>query len=162
MSQTNTNTNNGSGNTNWNQISGRTGRGQGGSGGRGRGGCKGNYGDNVIAKYLFKGKMKDCCVSKMIITEIRHPITQYKKIIDTLPVLYADKNYRYINDVLCTWIDLDKADFTPLYPNIDQWSNTYNVEIKTVNPLRTPDQGTDKRPPVIVVSTRTYIFDANL
>ena len=56
MSQPNTNTKNVSGNTNMNQISGRNGQGQGGSGGKGQGGCGNNYGNNSIAKYMFKGK----------------------------------------------------------------------------------------------------------
>ena len=83
--------------------------------------------------------MNDGCISKLTITETGHRATQYKKTIDTLPVLCADKNYRCIDDVLCNWTNLDKADFTPPYPNVDQWSNTYYVEIKTVNPLRIPD-----------------------
>ena len=115
MSQTNTNTNNGSGNTNRNQISGRGGRGQGGSGGKGRGGRRCDCRNNSIAIYSFKGKMKDGCISKITITETGHRATQYKKIIDTLPVLCADKNCRCINDVLSTWINLDKADLTLPY-----------------------------------------------
>ena len=119
MSQTNINTNNGSGNTNQNQISGRGGRNRGGSGGRGCGSCSNNCGNNSIAKYLFEGKMKDDCISKMTTIETGYQATQYKKIVDTLPVLCADKNYRCIDDVLCTWIDLDEADFTLPYPDAD-------------------------------------------
>mmetsp|Transcript_51994 Transcript_51994/g.58075 ORF Transcript_51994/g.58075 Transcript_51994/m.58075 type:complete len:100 (-) Transcript_51994:52-351(-) len=33
-----------------------------------------------------------------------HRATQYKKIVDTLPVLCADKNYQGIDDVLCNGI----------------------------------------------------------
>ena len=84
--------------------------------------------------------MKDGCISKMTITETGYQATQCKNIIDTLPILCVDKNYRCIDDVLCTWIDLDKANFTPPYPNKNQWSNTYDVEIETVNPLGTLDQ----------------------
>ena len=116
MSQTNTNTNNGSDNTNQNQISRRGGQGHGGSGGRG---CGNNRRNNSIAKYLFEGKNKDGCISKMTITETGHQVIQYKKILDCLPVLYADKNYSCIDNVLFTWIYLYKADFTPLYPNPD-------------------------------------------
>ena len=71
--------------------------------------------------------MKDGCISKMTITESGHQATQCKKTIDTIPVLCADKNYRYIDDVLCTWINLDEANFTPPYQNSGQWSNTYSV-----------------------------------
>ena len=89
MSQTNTNTNNSSSNTNQNQISGRGGRGQ-GSGGRDCGGRSNNYGNNSIAKYLFDRKMKDGRIFKLIITKTRHRATQYKNIIDTLPVFCTE------------------------------------------------------------------------
>ena len=69
----------------------------------------------------------------------------------TLPVLRVNKNYRRINDVLCNWTDLDEAAFLPQYPNPVQWSNTYYVEIKTVNPNANPVQGTDERLPIIVL-----------
>ena len=120
MSQTNTNTNNSSGNTNQNQISGRGGRGQGGP----RGGRHNNCGNNSIAKYSFEGKIKDGCISKLTITKTGHRATQYKKIIDTLPVLCADKNFKCIDDVLCTWNDLPEATFLPPYPDPARWSNT--------------------------------------
>ena len=97
MSQTNTNTNNGPGNTNWNQISGRGGRGRGGSGGQGCGGC-----GKTVAKYSFEGKMKDGPLSKLTITEGGQQATQYKKIIDALPVFCADKGYKFIDDVIQT------------------------------------------------------------
>ena len=45
--------------------------------------------------------MKDGCISKLTITETGHRATQYKKIIDALPVLCADKNYRYIDNIIC-------------------------------------------------------------
>ena len=114
MSQTNTNPNTGSGNTNRKQITGKSGRVRGGSGGRGHinrgddcgGNCGGDFGgncrNNSITKYSFEGKIKDGCISKLSITKTGHQATQYKKIIDTLLVLCIDKNFRYINDVLCT------------------------------------------------------------
>ena len=76
--------------------------------------------NNLIAKYSFEGKMKDGCISKLTITKTGHQATQYKKIIETLPVLCIDKNFRYINDVLCTWTDLEEVTFLPVYPNSDQ------------------------------------------
>ena len=87
---TNTNTNTGAGNTNQNYNAGRGGRGQGGSGDRGRGGC-GNDCRNTVAKYSFEGKMKDGLLSKLTITKGGQQATQYKKIIDALPVFCADK-----------------------------------------------------------------------
>ena len=102
--------------------------------------------------------MKDGCIPKMTITETGHRATQYKKIIDTLLVLCADKNYRYIDDALCTWINLDKADFAPSYPNPAQCSNTHDVEIKTVHQLAAPIIGTDERPVIIVVEQRTHVL----
>ena len=43
----------------------------------------------------FKEK-RDSLNSKLIIIEPGHQITKYKKIIDTLPILCADKNYQGI------------------------------------------------------------------
>ena len=80
--------------------------------------CGGGHGgdcrNNSIAKYLFEGKMKDGCISKLTITKTGHQATQYKKIIDTLPVLCVDKNFRYTNDILCTWTNLQEATFLRL------------------------------------------------
>ena len=61
--------------------------------------------------------MKDVPISKLIITKTGHRPTQYKKIVDTLPILCVDKNYQDIDDVFCNGIDLVKADFTPTYPD---------------------------------------------
>ena len=56
--------------------------------------CCNNRGNNSIANtYSFEGKMKDSPISKLIITKTGHRSTQYKKIVDTLPVLCVDKNY---------------------------------------------------------------------
>ena len=78
--------------------------------------------------------MKDGRISKLIITDTGHRPTQYKKIIDTLPILCADKNYQGINDVIRNGIDLVEADFKPPYSDIDWWSFNHHVEIRTVNP----------------------------
>ena len=99
MSQTNTNTNTGAGNTNRNHNAGRGGRGRGGSGGRGRGG-RGNDCGKTVAKYSFEGKMKDGPFCKLTITEGGQRATQYKKILDALPVFCADKGYKFIDDVI--------------------------------------------------------------
>ena len=98
MSQTNTNTNNGQ---NRNQNSGRGGRGRGGPGGK----CRNDRAIKLIAKYTFEGKMKDSPISKLLVTETGHRPTQYKKIVDTLPVLCADKNYQGLDDVIRNGID---------------------------------------------------------
>ena len=90
MSQTNTNTNTGGGNTNCNHNTGRGGWDRGGSGGQGHGDCGNNCG-KTVAKYSFEGKMKDGPLSKLTITKGGQQATQYKKILDALPVFCADK-----------------------------------------------------------------------
>ena len=100
MSQTNTNT--GGGNTNHNQNAARGGRGQGGYGDRGRGGRTNYCRNSSIAKYSFEGEMKDCCLFKLTITECTHLATQYKKIINALLVLCADKGSQFFDDATCT------------------------------------------------------------
>ena len=110
---------------------------------------------------MFEGKIKDGCISKLTITENEHQATQYKKIIDILPVLCTNKNYRFIDDVLCTWTNVIEADFTPPYPDSDLWSNSYDVEIKTVDRLVVP-LGNSKLPPIIRLEQKTHVFNANL
>ena len=91
---TNTNTNTGAGNTNRNHNAGRGGRGRGGSGGRGRSG-RGNNHRKTDAKYSFEGKMNNGPISKLTVTKGGQQATQYKKIIDALPVFCADKRSLY-------------------------------------------------------------------
>ena len=155
MSQTNTNTNN---DQNWNQISRRGGRGQGASNGSGRDNCRNGRGNNSTAKYTFEGKMKDGPISKLIITKTGYQPTQYKKIIDTLPVLCADKNYRGIDDVIQTENDLVETDFMTNYPDADQWSTTRHVEIETINPNDAPDAVPGLGPCTVTMTLQTHVF----
>ena len=73
-------------------------------------------------------------MSKFTITEIGRRATQYKKIVDMLPVLCVDKNYKGIDDILCNGINLVKADFIPAYPDAKRWSNTTRVTNLKSNP----------------------------
>ena len=113
MSQTYTHTNNGQ---NWYQNSGRGGRGQ-GPNSSGRGDHRNNRGNKLIAKYSFKGKMKDGSISELTITETGQRPSQFKKIYDVLLVFWADKNYGGLDEVFRTGRDKFKDDFMPAYPN---------------------------------------------
>ena len=64
--------------------------------------------------------MKDGCLSKVIITDSGHRAIQFKNIIAALPVFCADKNYRYINDIICTGTKLREGSFLPAYPDPTQ------------------------------------------
>ena len=161
MFQTNTNTNNDPGNTNWNKISGRSGQGQGGSGGRGRGGHGGNCRNNSIAKYLFEEKMKDGYLSKLTITKSGHRATQFKKIIGALPIFCADKNYRYIDDIICTNTKLTKANFVPSYLVITQWLSMYHVNLGSVNPIVGLNIPSGARPTCTEMIEKSPIFYPN-
>ena len=130
MSQTYTHTNNGQ---NWYQNSGRGGRGQ-GPNSSGRGDHRNNRGNKLIAKYSFKGKMKDGPVSKLTITEAGHRPSQFKKICDVLPVFCADKNFGGLDEVLRTGRDKVKNDVMTAYPETNGWSSTHQVKIASVNP----------------------------
>ena len=79
--------------------------------------------------------MKDGPLSKLTITKGGHRATQYKKIIDALPVFCADKGYRFIGDVIRTNTELQEAVFLTTYPDPVLWSSTYHVQIDAVNPL---------------------------
>ena len=50
----------------------------------------------------------------------------------------------------------------PTYPDAGQWSNTYHVEVVTVDANAQPHVNTGRRPPVIKVQEKTHIFDPNL
>ena len=80
--------------------------------------------------------MKDSPISKLTITKTGHRSTQYKKIVDTLPVLCPDKNYQGTNDVIWTRNNLVETDFMPTYPDTNRWSTTHHVKIRTVNPTK--------------------------
>ena len=105
--------------------------------------------------------MKDGPLSKLTITEGGQQATQYKKILDALPVLAADKGYKYIDNII--WTDIEKtiSDFTPTYPLASQWSDTYYVEVTTVNPTGGRDANGD-RIPIQEMQKRTNIHDPNL
>ena len=83
MSQSNTNTNNGH-----NRNSRRGGWGRGPPNGSGRGECRTNRrtnrGNKSIAKYSFKGKIKDGPISELTITETGHRPSQFKKIYNAI------------------------------------------------------------------------------
>ena len=81
---------------------------------------------------------------------------------DALPVLCADKNYRYIDDIVCTWIEIQEAAFLPAYTDPAQWSATYNVEMKTVDPNAPQDTQTGERPIIISMVQKTHVFNTNL
>ena len=163
MSQTNTNTNTntGAGNTNRNHNAGRGGRGRGGSGGRGRGG-RGNDCGKTVAKYSFEGKMKDGPLSKLTITKGGQQATQYKKIIDALPVFCADKGYTFIGDVIWTNTELLEAAFLPTYPNATLWSSAYHVQVDVVDMSVAVDPLTLCRPLIAKMQRKSHIFDQNM
>ena len=105
--------------------------------------------------------MKDGPLSKLTITEGGQQATQFKKILDALPVSCADKGYKYIDDIIWTDIKKVKSDFMPTYPLASQWSNTYHVEVDTVD----PDGQLDANDNHIIVKTlqkRTNVHDPSL
>ena len=106
--------------------------------------------------------MKDGLISKLLITETGHRPTQFKKITDTLPVLYTDKNFWGFNEDLLTGRDLVETDCMPIYPDATQLSNTHQMEIQTVNPTANVVPNTGLRPPITIVVQKSHVFDANL
>ena len=105
--------------------------------------------------------MKDGPLSKITITKGEQRAIQYKKIIYALPVFCADKECRFIDNVICTNTELLEAVFLPTYPDSTLWSSTYHVQINVVNPTAAPDlQGT------CVLRTemqqKSHVFDPNL
>ena len=87
--------------------------------------------------------MKDGPLSKLTITKGGQRATQYKMILDALPVFCADKGYKYIDDIIRTDIEKKISDFTPTYLLASQWSDTYYVEVATVDPTGARDANGD-------------------
>ena len=160
MSQTN-NTNTGAGNNNRNNNARRGGRGQGGSGGRGRGGRGNDRGNNTIARYSFEGKMKEGPLFKLTITKGGQQTTQYKKIIDAIPVLCADKGFRYIDEIICTNKEEVESTFLPAYPDANQWFYNHEVYVEVVDKSKTV--GKDGLHPMeSIMTNKTIITNSNL
>ena len=116
----------------------------------------------MIAKYAFKGKMKEGSISKLIVTKTGHIPTQYKKIIDTLPVLCADKNFQGLNEVIRIEHDLVETNFIPTFPNTTQLSTTHHVQVSTIILNDLPDALTGGRPLHFEVMRQTHVFETNL
>ena len=94
--------------------------------------------------------MKDGPISKLIITKNGYWPTQYKKIVDTLPVLCTNKNHRGIDDAIWTRNDLVEMNFILTYPNANQWPTTHHVEVRAINPTD-PAAIDGSRPPTITM-----------
>ena len=160
MSQTNTNT--GDGNVNQNHNTGKGGQSQGGSCGQGHGDCNGDHGKSSIANYSLEGKMKVGYLSKLIIIKSGHQATKYHNFIDALPGFCTYKNYKYINDIICTKTKLTEAIFLPVYPFTTQWSFKYYVNIGSVNPIVGLDIPSGARPTYTEMVEKSFLFNSNL
>ena len=82
--------------------------------------------------------MKDGCLSKLTISESSNRAIQYKKIVDALPVYCGDKQYQYIDDIICKNTKLLESAFLPPYLVATQWSTTYHIKIETVDMTSPP------------------------
>ena len=105
--------------------------------------------------------MKDGPLSKLTITKGGQRATQYKKIIDALPVFCADKGYKFINDIIWTNTKRLQKSFLLTYPDTGRWLNTYHVEIKTVDPQGALDAN-GNRITILETQLRTNVFNPNL
>ena len=71
--------------------------------------------------------MNDGPLSKLTITKGGQRATQYKKIIDALPIFCTDKGYKFIGDIIWTNTKVLQAAFLPTYQDLALWSSTYHV-----------------------------------
>ena len=90
-------------------------------------------------------------IFKLLTTKTSHRPTQYKKIIDTLPLLCADKNYQCIDDVIQKEMDQVEADFMPTYPDATRWSNIHHVEIVIIDLSVAADANTGLCSPIVTL-----------
>ena len=114
---TNTNTNTGAGNINQSHNTGSGGREQAVSSSQGRSGRGNDCRNSTIARYSFDWKMKDGLLFKRTITEGGQRPTQYKKIIDALPVICTEKGYRFIDNLICMNAKLLETTIIQTYPD---------------------------------------------
>ena len=105
--------------------------------------------------------MKDGPLSKLKITKGGQRATQYKNIIDALPVFCADKGYKFINDVIWTNTELLEVAFLPTYPNATLWSSTYHIQVDVVGTAAVPDANS-VRPLITEIQWKSHVFDLNL
>ena len=105
--------------------------------------------------------MIDGTIYNLIITKTGHRATQYKKIVDTLPVLFTDKNYQGLDEVVWTRNDLVDANFMPLYLDAIQWPTTHHVQVSTFNLLDVPAANSSRLPRFETLE-QTHVFDTNL
>ena len=106
--------------------------------------------------------MKVGPLSKLTITKSGQQATQYKKIIDALPVFCAYKGCKFINDIIWTGTERLRASFLPTDPVAGRWSNTYHVEVVTVDANSQPDALTRRCPEVVSLQEKTHVFNPNL
>ena len=160
MSQTNTNT--GDGNTNQYQEDRRGGQSQGGSWDRYRSNYNDNCRNNSIANYSFEGKLIDSCHFNLTVTTSRYWLTQLKKILDAIPSLCWDKNYKYTNDIISTNTKPTQSYFLSAYPVRTQQLSTHHVNLRSVDPIIGLDTPSGFRLIDIEMVENPPIFNPNL
>ena len=104
--------------------------------------------------------MKEGPLFKLTITKGGQRTTQYKKIIDALPVLCADKGFRYVGKIICTEMELVEATFVPSYPDTTKWSSDHEVYDKVVDRSQLPVAGL--HPMMSILTKKTIITNSNL
>ena len=106
--------------------------------------------------------MKNGSLAKLTITKGGQRATQYKKIMDALPVFCADKGYKFIDDAIWTNTELLKAEFLLAYPDQALWSSTYHVQTDVVDATAPVDKQTLRRPLISEMQQKSKVFNPNL
>ena len=104
--------------------------------------------------------MKEGTLFKLTITKGRQRTTQYKKIIDALPVLCADKGFRYVREIICTEMELVESTFVPSYPDATKWSLDHEVYVEVVDKNQPPVKGLHQT--MSILTKKTIITNSNL
>ena len=77
-------------------------------------------------------------------------------------MLWVDKNYPGLDEVLCTGLDPVEDDFMSDYLDVNLWSTTHHVQVSIVNPDDDTDQQTGERPGRYQMMEQTHVTNANL
>ena len=89
-------------------------------------------------------------------------MTQLKKVLNALPGLCQDKNYKYINDIISTNTKLTKVYFLFVYLVRTQRSSTHHENLRFINPIIGLEVLSGTSPIDIEMIENPLIFNLNL
>ena len=100
------------------------------------------------------------CIS-LLSLKVHIKPNKFKKIRNVLPILYANKSYKNLNNVICNNQELAKVTHMMSYPDPARWLDSIHVKNDTVDPNGVVESNGD-RPVIKLLTTKTHNFDEKL